>query len=119
MLATTQQKQFDSCQFRVCEESEKFSYTGSIGDAIDNVRLKTSRSNVNIEAVHESIGENLGTSIRHRGQELQILRSSLQHILTEESLMTMHSEESSLNELVNIIVNKWILIFEAMKHIFI
>jgi len=60
---------------------EKFRETGSVGDAKHTGRPKTSRSNVNIKAVRESVGENPGTSIRHRGQELQISRSSLQRIL--------------------------------------
>ena len=63
---------------------EKFRETGSVGDAKHTGRPKTSRSNVNIEAVRESVGENPGTSIRHRGQELQISRSSLQRILEKD-----------------------------------
>ena len=53
-----------------------------LGDAKYTGRPKTSRSNVNIEAVRENVGENLGTSIH--GQELQISRSSLQRILTKD-----------------------------------
>ena len=63
---------------------EKFRETGSVGDAKHTGRPKTSRSNVNIEAVRESVGDNPGTSIRRRGQELQISRSSLQRILTKD-----------------------------------
>ena len=41
---------------------EKFRHTGSIGDVKHAGHPKTSRCNVNIEAVHESDGENPGTS---------------------------------------------------------
>ncbi|GFW29383.1 hypothetical protein TNCV_743251 [Trichonephila clavipes] len=54
------------------DSSEKFQNIGSVGEAKHTGRPKTSRSNVNIEALHDSVGENLGTSIRRRGQELQI-----------------------------------------------
>ncbi|XP_032529063.2 trans-1,2-dihydrobenzene-1,2-diol dehydrogenase-like isoform X2 [Danaus plexippus] len=58
--------------------------TGSVGDAKHTGRPKTSRSNVNIEAVRESVADNPGTPIRRRGQELQISRTSLQRILTKD-----------------------------------
>jgi hypothetical protein len=44
----------------------------------------TSCSTQNIEAVRESVAEGPGTSIWHRGQELDISRSSLQRILTKD-----------------------------------
>lgn len=47
-------------------------------------RPKTSRSYVNFDAVSESVGESPGKSIQHCGQELQILRNSLQRKLTED-----------------------------------
>jgi len=47
-------------------------------------RPKTSCSNVNVEAVLESVAENPRTQIRCRGQELQIRRSFLQRILTKD-----------------------------------
>lgn len=46
-------------------------------------RPETSRSNVIIEAVCESVGEDSGTSIRHHSQELLISSSCLQRILTK------------------------------------
>jgi len=99
---------------------EKFRETGSVGDAKHTGRPKTSRSNVNmsicqyvnmsicqyvnmsicqyvnIEAVRESVGENHGTSIRHRGQELQISRSSLQRILEKD--LCIHAYKYQLTQ---------------------
>lgn len=50
---------------------EKFRKTGSTdGDAKHFGRPKTNRSDVNIEAVRDSVGESPRTSIRRRGQEL-------------------------------------------------
>ena len=63
---------------------EKFREVGSVGEAKHTDRPKTSCSNVNVEAVHESVAENSGTPIRRRGQELQITISSLQQILTKD-----------------------------------
>ena len=66
---------------------EKFRETGPVGDLKHTGRPKTSRSNVNIEAVRgESVGENPGTSIRRRGQELHISRSSLQQLTKDRCL---------------------------------
>ena len=45
---------------------EKFVEIGSVEDAKYTGRPRTSRSNVNIEAVRESVDENPGTSIRRR-----------------------------------------------------
>ncbi|EFN81054.1 hypothetical protein EAI_05801, partial [Harpegnathos saltator] len=42
------------------------------------------RSTQNIEAVRESVVESPGISIRHRGQKLDISRSSVQRILTKD-----------------------------------
>jgi len=63
---------------------EKFREVGSVGDAKHTGRPKTSCSNVNVEAVIESVAENPRTPIRRSRQELQITRSSLQHILTKD-----------------------------------
>lgn len=62
----------------------KFRESGSINDVHSTGRPKTSRSNGNIESVRQNVREHPGTSIRHRGQELQISRSSLQRILTKD-----------------------------------
>lgn len=43
---------------------------------IHTSRSETSRSNVNIEAVRKSVGDNPESSNRRRGLELQISRSS-------------------------------------------
>lgn len=77
---------------------EKFRETGSVGDAKHTGRPKTSRSNVNIEAVRASVGDNPGTSIRRRGQELQISRSSLQRILTKD--LCLHAYKIQLTQLL-------------------
>lgn len=74
----------------------KFRNTGSIGDAKHTGRPKTRRSDVNIEAVRDSVGENPRTSIRRRGQELQISRSSLQRILTED--LRLHAYKVQLTQ---------------------
>ena len=63
---------------------KKFREVGSVGDAKHTDRPKTSCSNVNVEAVCESVTENSRTPIRRCGQELQITRSSLQRILTKD-----------------------------------
>jgi len=63
---------------------EKFREVGLVGDAKHTGRPKTSSSNVNVVAVHESFAENPRTPIRRRGQELQITRSSIQRILTKD-----------------------------------
>lgn len=63
---------------------KKFRETGSISDLRHSGRPSTSRSTQNIEAVRESVAESPGTSIRHRGQELDISRSSLQRIVTKD-----------------------------------
>lgn len=77
---------------------EKFRETGSVGDAKHTGRPKTSRSNVNIEAVRASVGDNPWTSIRRRGQELQISRSSLQRILTKD--LCLHAYKIQLTQLL-------------------
>uniref|UniRef100_A0A1I7XIA3 HTH psq-type domain-containing protein n=1 Tax=Heterorhabditis bacteriophora TaxID=37862 RepID=A0A1I7XIA3_HETBA len=58
--------------------------TGSISDLKYSGRPSTSRSTQNIEAVRESVDESSGISIQHRGQEVDISRSSLQRILTKD-----------------------------------
>ncbi|GFS86294.1 52 kDa repressor of the inhibitor of the protein kinase [Nephila pilipes] len=63
---------------------EKFRHTGSIGDAKHTDCPKASRSNITTKVVRENVGGSPGTSIRRRGQELQISRISLQQLLTED-----------------------------------
>lgn len=53
---------------------------------------KTSGSNVNLETVLKNVGENPGTSIWRREQQLQISRGSLQHILTDD-LLRLHAKK--------------------------
>lgn len=48
------------------------------------VHRRVGRSIENIVAVRESVAENPGTSIRHRGQELNISRPTLQRILRKD-----------------------------------
>ncbi|CAG9826559.1 unnamed protein product [Diabrotica balteata] len=67
----------DSTFLTVKRLIEKFSENRIVGDDKHTGLPKTNRSNVNMEAVRESVGENPGTSIRRRGQALQISRCSL------------------------------------------
>jgi len=73
---------------------EKFRNFGSIGDAKHTGRPKTTCSNVNVEAVRESVAENPRTPIRRREQELQITKISLQRILTKD--MCLHAYKIQL-----------------------
>jgi transposase len=57
---------------------KKFEETGSIMDTKSPLRHRTGRSLANIAAVSESVADNPGTSIRHRSQQLDIQRSTLQ-----------------------------------------
>jgi len=54
--------------------------TGSLMD----LRARPFRSVENIAAVAESVNDNPSTSTRHRAQELDISRTSLQRILTKD-----------------------------------
>lgn len=54
------------------------------------VRRRPCRSLKNIATVKESVGESLGTSIRHRGQELNISRSTMQRILVKDLHLHAH-----------------------------
>ena len=66
--------------------------TGSIIDLRHSCRFSTQ----NIEAVRESVTENPRTSIRHRGQELNISRSSLQRILRKD--LHLHAYKVQLSQ---------------------
>ncbi|CAK9813004.1 hypothetical protein ANTPLA_LOCUS7629 [Anthophora plagiata] len=74
----------------------KFRETGSISDLRHSGCPLTSRSTQNIEAVRESIAESPGTSIRHRAQELDISKSSLQRILTKD--LHLHAYKVQLTQ---------------------
>jgi len=63
---------------------KKFEETGSIMDSKLPVRHCTSRSLDNIAAVSESVAQSPGTSIRHRSQQLDIPRSTMQRIFTKD-----------------------------------
>ena len=62
----------------------RFVETGSVGDLKKFPRPRTARSSENVAAVAESVREIPGTSIRHRSQELNISRTSLQRILRKD-----------------------------------
>jgi len=53
-------------------------------DETTRLRARPDRSVENIAAVTESVNDNLSTSTRHRAQELDISRTSLQRILTKD-----------------------------------
>lgn len=60
---------------------DKFYQTGSVHDLPRSGRPRSARSEENIAAVSASVADSPSTSIRHRGQELGIARSSLHRIL--------------------------------------
>jgi len=63
---------------------KKFEETGSIMDSKLLVRHRTGRSLDNGAAVSESVAESPGTLLRHRSQQLDIPRSTMQRILTKD-----------------------------------
>ena len=63
---------------------KKFEETGSIMETKSPLRHRTGRSLAYIAVVSESVADNPGTSIRHRSQQLDIQRSTLQWILTKD-----------------------------------
>ncbi|XP_076175204.1 recombination repair protein 1 isoform X3 [Ptiloglossa arizonensis] len=65
-------------------ELQRFVETGSVGDLEKSSRPRTARSSENVATVAKSVRETPGTSIRHRSQELNISRTSLQRILTKD-----------------------------------
>lgn len=75
---------------------EKFRDTGSISDLKHSGRPSTSRSAQNIQAVRQSVAEAPKTSIRHRSQQLDISRSSLQRILTKD--LHLHAYKDQLTQ---------------------
>jgi len=75
---------------------KKFEVTGSIRDSKLPLRHCTRRSLYNIAAVSESVAESPGTSIRHRSQQLDIPRSSMQRILTKD--LHLHAYKIQLTQ---------------------
>ena len=74
---------------------QNFREIGSIKDLKQSGHSSISLSTQNIEAVLESIAESVSrTSIPHRGQELDISRSSLQHIPKKDLHLHAHQEVS-------------------------
>jgi hypothetical protein len=63
---------------------KKFEEMGSIMDSKLPAHHRTSQSLDNIAAVSESVAENPGTSLRHRSQQLDVLRSTMERILTKD-----------------------------------
>jgi transposase len=63
---------------------KKFEETGSIMASKLPVRHRTGRSLDNIAAVSEIVAEIPGTSIRHRSQQLDVPRNTMQRILTKD-----------------------------------
>ena len=62
---------------------KKFEISGSVLSAKSNGRPRTDRSKLNIAAMSTSV-ESPSTSIRHRAQQLNISRCSVQRILTKD-----------------------------------
>ena len=62
--------------------------SGSLMDKATRSRARPVRSIENIAAVAESVRDNPSTSTRHRSQELNISRTSLQRILTKDLGLT-------------------------------
>ena len=60
---------------------EKFVKTESITDVRPSTRVGPGRLAENVTAVRQNVAESPGTSIRHRAQELNISRSTMQRIL--------------------------------------
>lgn len=75
---------------------KKFEETGSVKNLETPVRLRSARSVENIDAVTGSVNENPGTSIRHRSQQLDITRSSMQRILTKD--LHLHAYKVQLTQ---------------------
>jgi len=74
----------------------KFEETGSIIDSKLPVRHRTGRSVDNIAAVSENDAESSGTSLRHRSQQLDIPRRTMQRILTKD--LHLHAYKIQLTQ---------------------
>jgi hypothetical protein len=75
---------------------KKLEETGSIMDSKLPVRHHSRRSVDNISAVRESVAESPGTTIRHRLQQLDIPRSTMQRTLTKE--LHLHAYKIQLTQ---------------------
>jgi hypothetical protein len=73
---------------------KKFEETGSIMDGKLPVRYCTGRSLYSIAALSESVAESPGTLLRHRSQQLDIPRSTMQRILMKD--LQMHTYKIQL-----------------------
>ena len=69
---------------------EKFEVSGSLSTAKSSGRSRTGRSNENIATVSASVDESPSTWIRHRAQQFDISRSSVQRILTKDLHLRAH-----------------------------
>jgi len=75
---------------------KKFEETGSIMESKLPARYRTGRSLDNIAAVSESDAESSGISIRHRSQQLNIPRSTMQRILMKD--LHLHAYKIQLTQ---------------------
>jgi hypothetical protein len=75
---------------------KKFEETGSIMVSKLLVRHRTGRSLDNGAEVSESVAESPGTSLRHRSQQLDIPRSTMQRIPTKD--LHLHACKSHLTQ---------------------
>ena len=75
---------------------KKFEISGSVPTAKSNSRPRTGRSKLNIAAVSASVDESPSTSIRHRAQQLNISRCSVQRILTKD--LHLHAYKIQLTQ---------------------
>lgn len=75
---------------------KKFERTFSLKDEKNLTRHRPKRSAENIAAVRDSVAARPSTSIRHRGQELNLHRSTLQRILTKD--LHLHAYKIQLTQ---------------------
>jgi hypothetical protein len=75
---------------------KKFEETCSIMDSKLPVRHRTGRSLDNFAAASENVAESPETSLRHRSQQLDIPRSTMQRILTKD--LHLHVYKIQLNQ---------------------
>jgi len=74
----------------------EFEETGSIMDSKLPVCHRTGQSLDNIAAVSESVAGSPGTSLHHRSQQLDILRSTIQRIITKN--LHLHAYKIQLTQ---------------------
>jgi hypothetical protein len=83
-------------QLTVKRMIKKYEETGSIMDSKLPVRHRIRRSLDNFAAMSESVSESPGTSLRHRSQQLDIPRSTMQRILTKD--LHLHAYKIQLTQ---------------------